>query len=86
MMNRIEMEKALKQFLVSELLVEVPVDEIRTDMGLASELSVDSLGFTELMAHLEDMYDIKISDEEFVPDNFRCLDTVIALVEQKLAA
>jgi acyl carrier protein len=85
-MNRTEMEKELKHFLVAELLVEMPEDEIRCDMGLASELSVDSLGFTELMAHLEDTFNITISDEEFVPDNFRCLDTVITLVERKLAS
>jgi acyl carrier protein len=84
MADRAQMEVELKEFLVEELLVEMPIEEIQPDMGLNTVLGVDSLGFTELMAHLEDQYGIAISDEEFVPANFRCLDSVIDLVEKKL--
>ncbi|QQP93460.1 acyl carrier protein (plasmid) [Skermanella sp. TT6] len=78
------MKQELKQFLVDQLFVDMPLDTIRTDMGLASEIGVDSLGFTELMAHLEDKYGVSISQDEFVPENFRSLDTVVALVLSKL--
>ncbi|WP_338553876.1 acyl carrier protein [Paenibacillus sp. KS-LC4] len=82
-MTRNDMVVSLKNFLVNDLLVETPIEEIRTDMGLASELNVDSLGFTEIMAHLEDEYNIRISDEEFIPENFKNIDALINLVESK---
>ncbi|EWY36591.1 hypothetical protein N825_09730, partial [Skermanella stibiiresistens SB22] len=84
-LNQDVMKQDMKQFLVDQLFVDMPVETIRTDMGLASDIGVDSLGFTELMAHLEDKYGVSISQDEFVPDNFRSIDTVIALVVSKLA-
>jgi acyl carrier protein len=80
-----KLEHDLKNFLVERLFVEMPVEEIRTDMGLPSEVGVDSLGFTELMAHLEDAYGIRVSQEEFGPENFRNLDRVMAFVRRKTA-
>jgi acyl carrier protein len=83
-LNQDVMKQDMKQFLVDQLFVDMPVETIRTDMGLASDIGVDSLGFTELMAHLEDKYGVSISQDEFVPDNFRSIDTVVALVVSKL--
>lgn len=84
-MNKEDMVKELKAFLIDELLLELSADEIKTDMSLEKDLNVDSLGFTELMAHLEDIYNISIKDNEFVPENFRSIDSIIALVDRKLA-
>ena len=86
MTPRATMQSELKLFLIDDLLIEVPAAEIKPDAGLASELGVDSLGFTELMAHIEDRYGIAVSDAEFVPENFRCLDTVMDLVHRKQKA
>ncbi|MFD0590159.1 acyl carrier protein [Paenibacillus sp. GCM10027627] len=84
-MNNIVMIEELKQFMIDELLVERPIDEIGTDMLLGNDLNVDSLGFTELMAYLENKYQIQITDEEFVPDNFRNIDAIVELVNRKTA-
>lgn len=84
-MNREEMIQELKEFLIDELLVELSADEIKTDMSLEKDLNVDSLGFTELMAHLGDVYKITILDSEFIPENFRSIDSIMSLLEKKLA-
>jgi len=84
-MNREEMIQELKEFLIDELLVELSADEIKTDMSLEKDLNVDSLGFTELMAHLGDVYKIVILDSEFIPENFRSIDSIMSLLEKKLS-
>ncbi|MCL1702974.1 acyl carrier protein [Lysinibacillus sp. Bpr_S20] len=84
MLDKSKMEQDLKYFLVEDLLVDFTIEEISPNMSLGNELGVDSLGFTELMAHVEDVYNIKISDEEFVPENFRTINAIIELIEKKL--
>ena len=84
-MNREERVKKLKEFLIDELLVELDADEIKNDMSLERDLDVDSLGFTELMAHLGDTYRITILDSEFIPENFKSIDSIMALLDRKLS-
>lgn len=82
-MEKEKIIQELKEFFVEELLVEKAPEEITNEMSLGKDLEIDSLGFTELMAHIEDAYNVKIKDEEFVPDNFRNLNCIINLLEQK---
>lgn len=73
----------LKSFLIDELFVDLSASEIKTDMRLRDHLSVDSLGFTELLAYLEDQYLISVDEEEFIPDNFRTIDSIVTFIETK---
>lgn len=84
-MNKEQMIQELKEFLIDELLIELSVDEIKTDMRLEKDLGVDSLGFTELMAHLGDAYKVTILDSEFIPENFRSIDSIMGLLDKKIA-
>lgn len=76
----------LKHFIVDALFIDLNPDEIGDDALLGTEVGVDSLGFAELMAHLEDEYDVSVSDGEFVPENFSSVRRIVQLVESKLAA
>ena len=44
---------------------------------------LDSTGFLELIAHLEETYAIRVGDDEMVPDNLDSLDAVAAYVARK---
>ncbi len=44
---------------------------------------LDSTGFLELVAHLEETYGITISDEEMVPENLDSLNAIDAFVQRK---
>jgi len=74
----------LKQFIVEALFIDMDPTDIKDDALLGTEVGVDSLGFAELLAHLEDEYGISVSDGEFVPDNFSTIGRVVALVGRKL--
>lgn len=80
------LSSSLKTFLVDHLFLEIPLEDIRDDAPLGSELGVDSLGFTEIVAFLEDSHGVKITDEEFSPENFRTISAIVALVDQKRIA
>jgi acyl carrier protein len=45
---------------------------------------LDSTGFLELIAHLEDTYGIKVGDDEMVPENLDSLDALEAYLARKL--
>ena len=46
---------------------------------------IDSTGFLELVTYLEDTFNIRIDDQELVPENLDSLDAVAAYVGRKLA-
>ena len=50
---------------------------------LFSEL--DSLGVTTILMTLSDYYDISLEAIDATPKNLKTLDSIVALVEQKLA-
>lgn len=73
-------EKTIKRILVDDLFVSVPQDEIGLDDGLRDVLGLDSLGFSELRTQCEYAFDITISDEHFVPENFSTVRDLTHLV------
>jgi acyl carrier protein len=44
---------------------------------------IDSLGILDLVHFLEDEFQIQVSDEELLPDNFESLDGVASFVRMK---
>ncbi|MFF1925232.1 acyl carrier protein [Streptomyces sp. NPDC058221] len=76
----------LKGFLVDALFIDMDPKDIGDEMLLGTEVGVDSLGFAELMAHIEDEYNVSISDGEFVPDNFSTVARIVELVAAKITA
>jgi acyl carrier protein len=45
---------------------------------------IDSTGVLELVAHLEEVYDVKVQDDELVPDNLDSIDAIVAYLARKL--
>ncbi len=76
----------LKQILVEDLFVSIPANEIKPDDTLGEDLGVDSVGFVELLAMVEDKYGIQISDNEAVSASLRTLDGLSDFILAKIAA
>lgn len=55
------------------------------DSRLLDEGLIDSLGVLELMSFLGETYQIEVSDEDFLPENFETLGSLAAFVERKRA-
>jgi acyl carrier protein len=72
----------IKQILVSKVYVETPVAEMRPDDSLRDAYGVDSLGFVELRAQVEDAFGVTIPDDDFTPDNLATIARITALVDR----
>ena len=83
MPDKQQVVKELKQVLIEDLFVEVPEGEIKLEDSLANDLGVDSVGFIELNASLEEKYSIKIESDEATRENFRNLDVLSNFIVSK---
>lgn len=72
------MKEKIKQMLEEAL----PLVDIESDF-LFNEL--DSLGITTILMLLSDEYKITLEASDVTPKNFKSLDSLVALVESKLA-
>lgn len=76
------MEKSIRN-RVLEAICEVN-DKImeNQDSDLLLNNIIDSFDIVGMMVGLEDAFDIEMAAEDVVPDNFRTLDSIVALVER----
>lgn len=72
------MKEKIRQILEEAL----PLVDLDSDF-LFNEL--DSLGITTILMLLSDEYKITLESSDVTPKNFRSLDSIVALVEKKLA-
>ena len=49
---------------------------------LVEEGILDSLTIVELISVLEDEYEIEVTMEEFVPENFKTVDTILDMIDR----
>ncbi len=55
-------------------------------ISLLDEGIIDSVGVMELVAFLEQDFDISVEDDELVPDNLDSVSNLVGFVGRKLAA
>lgn len=80
--KRILIENKIKKVLINELLVEVPMEKMGPDDGMQTVFGLDSLGFTELRYQCENIFDVKISDEDFTSANFSSIRKLSELINK----
>jgi acyl carrier protein len=78
----VEIENRLRKVLHNDLFVEASPEEIGLDDSLRAVHGLDSLGFTELRVQCEDLFDVRIRDDDFSPENFHTLRSVADLVRR----
>ena len=72
----------MKQQIRAKLEDLLPLVDLDSDF-LFSEL--DSLGVTTILMSLSEEYGIQLEATDATPKNFRTLDSIVAMVERKLA-
>jgi acyl carrier protein len=75
----------VRHFLIENILMGSATIPIGDQTSLMENHVLDSTGFMELVAHLADTYNIKISDEELVPENLDSLANIERFVQGKAA-
>lgn len=73
----------VKSFILKNYLFTEDESQLADGDSLMQKGVVDSTGILELIMHLEDMYGVKVLDEEMVPQNLDSVTAISAFVERK---
>ncbi|MDQ3239832.1 MAG: phosphopantetheine-binding protein [Actinomycetota bacterium] len=74
--------QAIKEFIVEEFLPDVSTEELDADYDLLAGGVVDSLGLLQIIAWLEDRFQVALDDAEIGPESFRSVNAIHATVAQ----
>ncbi len=77
---------SIEKVLLTEIAAGMGKKTLAPDEDLLEQGIVDSLGLMKLIAFMEDTFNIKIMDEEIVPENFQSLNSMAMLVEKQMQA
>ena len=66
-------------FLFGRKYVSLAGDDSLLEQGL-----IDSTGVLELVSFIENKFEIKVEDDDLVPDNLDSINRLIAFIETKL--
>ena len=72
----------MKEIIRQTLENVLPLVDLDSDC-LFQEL--DSLGITTILMTLSDMYGIELNHSDVTPKNFRTLDSLVEMVQKKIA-
>ena len=72
-----------RQFLLSEVAPDFNRKNLNPDDELIELGLIDSLGIMKLVTFMEEEFGITVLDEEIVPENFQCLNSLVSFVEGK---
>jgi acyl carrier protein len=79
-----EIQDELKEFIKERFLAGSISDHFNNDTMLLDEQIVDSSGVLVLIMYIEKNYNIKIDDDELIPENFNTLNLLTDLIKKKL--
>ena len=83
-MPTLDIEREVHSFVVNNFLFGQSV-ELQPDDSLLGRGLIDSTGVLELVDFLEERYEIKVEDEEVIPNNLDSVRKVAAYVARKLS-
>jgi acyl carrier protein len=75
------LKSSLREHLAASL--GVVLDERSDYRDLLAEGLIDSMAVMELVAYIEETFDVTVEDEEIIADNFRSLDSMVCYVASK---
>ena len=79
-----EVQDKLQTYFEDNFLYDESMDEINKDMSLIDNGYIDSTGIIGLVAFLERTFDIKVYDNEIIPENFNTLNNIYSYIGSKV--
>jgi len=75
----------LRNFVTESFLHSAGLDSFKDEDSFMEKGIIDSTGVLELLEFIEDRFNIRVEDEEVVPDNLDSLIKLTSFIERKLA-
>jgi acyl carrier protein len=74
----------VQKFVEEKFLAGAGLDSVQPNESFLENGIIDSTGVLEFIDFLEETFNIKIMDEELVPDNLDSLNKVVDFIERKI--
>ncbi len=78
-------EKTIRDFLLEEILYDKQLADLGPQDMLLKDSLLDSVGILQTVTFCEETFDIRIPEEELMPDHFQNIRAIAQLVERQLA-
>lgn len=77
------LNQEIKQFILRNYLFTDDEAVLSSDESLMQKGVIDSTGILELVNHIEDTYQVKVADEEMVPENLDSVTNIVNFIGRK---
>jgi acyl carrier protein len=77
-------EQELRRFVIDNFPFGEVGEGLSNDDSFIDQGIIDSTGVLELVTFLEETYEIKVEDEELIPDNLDSINRLVKFIERKL--
>ena len=75
-------EKAIREFLLKDLLYDKGLDTISPDESLLDAGYLDSIGILRIVSFCEERFGVTIPDAEVLPENLESVRSIARMVER----
>jgi acyl carrier protein len=73
---------SIKAFIRSELIYDDEMD-FDENTNLIERGIIDSMSLMRLISFIEEKYDIRVQDEDIVPEHFSSLNKIVSFIAQR---
>jgi acyl carrier protein len=80
------MEQKIREFLAANFFLGDDPSQLNGSTSLIEAGIIDSTGVLELVGFLEEEFEVRIDDEDLVPENLDSIDNIVRFVERKRAS
>jgi len=80
-----DVEAIIRKYIVKEIMLKHNESELDYDTPLLERGIISSFAIVELRAFLEKEFGVTVADHEVLPENFRDVKSVAALVRSKIS-
>lgn len=78
------MKDQIRTYIMDNILLGSADQSIADDDSFLEKGIIDSTGILELVAFVEDEFDIEVGDEELIPDNFDSIEKLAIYTQRKI--
>ncbi len=73
-------EKKIRNYVLENYLFSDNQDALVNDTSFLDEGIIDSTGILEVIAFLEEEFEIEVTDEEMIPENLDSINNIVSFV------
>jgi len=77
-------ENTIREYVLENYLFTDDESELNNNDSFLEKGILDSTGILEIINLIEETFNIKVEDDEMVPDNLDSVDNIVAYVDKKI--